>query len=76
MQDSCEAGHYLQSRRKKSLRNGKATHLRGAATEDWWLELRSLKSQANALSDCVPVQRLLSQEMLYANLHQETALQS
>lgn len=52
MQDSCEVGpvHYLQSRRKKSLRNGKATHLREAATEDWWLELRSVKSQANALT--------------------------
>lgn len=31
---------------KKSLRNGKATHPREAATKDWWLELRSLKSQA------------------------------
>lgn len=39
----------------------------------WDLSSHKLMAQP---SDCVPVQRLLSQEMLYANLHQETAPQS
>lgn len=60
------------------LRNINTTYLSEAATEDWWLELSSLKSWANALATrlCVFSETSQPGNMLYANLDQEIALES
>lgn len=48
LQDSCEVGqvYYLPSRKKKNPKEMEKLHI----LEDWWLQLRSLKSQVNALT--------------------------